>query len=115
MGTAKKQKDKDGYYSILGLDTSASMEAVKHAYHAVSLKAHPDKSGDSAVPSAFTYWLTKVKEAYDVLKDPKRRDSYDCACGHSLPAGWGVTVSKSTGELFYFRRSDGHCQWERPR
>jgi len=51
-------------YVILGLDPSASEEAVKKAYRKLAQKHHPDKGGDEAK-------FKEIKEAYETITNPK--------------------------------------------
>jgi len=43
-----KWLEEQGAYRLLGVDEACSEAAVKKRYHRLSLKAHPDKGGDSA-------------------------------------------------------------------
>lgn len=59
------------YYSILGVPKNASQEDIKSAYRKLAKEHHPDRTGgDSEL-------FKKINEAYDVLKDPARRQEYD--------------------------------------
>lgn len=58
------------YYTILGLDRSASAVDVKKAYRKLAMKHHPDRGGDSTV-------FAKMTEAYETLSDPQKRNAYD--------------------------------------
>lgn len=49
-----------GAYHLLGVDESMSEAAIKKKFHRLSLKAHPDKGGDSA-----NFLRLKVKETRD--------------------------------------------------
>jgi curved DNA-binding protein len=65
--------DKD-YYKLLGVDKSASPEAIKKAYRKLALKYHPDKNhGDKAAEAKFK----QISEAYAVLSDKCKREQYD--------------------------------------
>ncbi|MCB0411638.1 MAG: DnaJ domain-containing protein [Bdellovibrionales bacterium] len=62
------------YYEILGVSRSASMDEIKKSYRKLALKFHPDKNpGDKAAEDRFK----EISDAYEVLRDPKRRQMYD--------------------------------------
>ena len=62
------------FYSVLGVDRSASDDDIKQAYRKLAMKHHPDRNGGSKeAEEAFK----SVTEAYDVLKDPQKRAAYD--------------------------------------
>ena len=68
------------YYEELGLEKShCDSEAVKRAYKKLSLTLHPDKIAQrgGVVTENDKAQLLRVKEAYAVLVDPKRRKMYD--------------------------------------
>src|SRR5260221_14189411 len=62
-------------YRDLGLDKKATPDQVKRAYHRKAKGSHPDTGGDAEQ-------FARVKRAYDVLSDPKRRLTYD-KTGHA--------------------------------
>ena len=62
------------YYLQLGVAANASPEEVRKAYRALALRFHPDKAPQN--PFAEAQFL-RLKEAYEVLKDPVRRRRYD--------------------------------------
>ncbi len=61
-------------YTILEVDKDASHEEIRRSYKALALKYHPDKCPED--DQAETKFV-KVKEAYDILGDPIRRNIYD--------------------------------------
>ena len=66
------------YYSILGVqkDTLLTKElkrGMKHVYHKLSLKYHPDKSKAEDAMEKFK----RIKTAFEVLNDPQKKRAYD--------------------------------------
>ena len=58
------------YYDILGISPNSTQDDIKKAYRKLSMEKHPDKN-----PSAINEYK-KINEAYEVLKDKKKRDIY---------------------------------------
>lgn len=74
------------YYSILGVQKSASEAELKQAYRKLSKELHPDKhKGDKGKEAKFK----EVNEAYEVLSDAKKRESYDRFGNADFGAGGG--------------------------
>src|SRR5262245_36047488 len=73
---------KRDYYEVLGVERSASEEAIKKAYRKLALQYHPDRNpGDHAAEASFK----EATEAYEVLRDADRRHRYD-QFGHAAEA-----------------------------
>jgi hypothetical protein len=64
--------DPDGYYARLGLDPAAPQDSVATAYRAKARVLHPDVPGTGNAEA-----FVAVKQAYDVLSNPLRREEYD--------------------------------------
>ncbi len=64
--------DKD-YYKIMGVSQDASEKDIKMAYRKLARKYHPDISKEPDAEERFK----EMAEAYEVLKDPKKRSEYD--------------------------------------
>ncbi|MCJ8163611.1 J domain-containing protein [Pontibacter sp. E15-1] len=68
------------YYSILGVNKTATQPEIKKAYRGLAKKYHPDKNkGDKAAEDKFK----DISEAYEVLGDAEKRQQYD-----QLGANW---------------------------
>lgn len=61
------------YYKILGVGKNASADDIKKQYRRMAHKYHPDISKEKDAEAEFK----RVKEAYEVLKDPAKRKAYD--------------------------------------
>lgn len=62
------------YYSILGLQKTASQDEIKKAYRKLAQQYHPDKNpGDTTAEAKFK----EINEANQVLSDPQNRAKYD--------------------------------------
>ncbi len=77
------------YYKILGVDKTATEEVIKKRYRVLARKYHPDVSKEANAEEKFK----EVKEAYEVLKDPAKRQAYDQLGTQSgpefrTPPGW---------------------------
>lgn len=59
------------YYSVLGVDKSASKDDIKKAFYKLAAKYHPDKKGGDEAK------FKEVNEAYQTLSDDKKRREYD--------------------------------------
>jgi molecular chaperone DnaJ len=62
------------FYEILGVDRQATQEDIKKAYRRLALKHHPDRNPEDKASEAR---FKEATEAYEVLKDPERRQRYD--------------------------------------
>lgn len=62
------------YYKVLGVSRSASPDEIKKAYRQLALKYHPDRNPDN---DSAEEKLKEINEAYSVLSDPAKRNSYD--------------------------------------
>jgi molecular chaperone DnaJ len=78
---------KRDYYEILGVDRNANEDEVKKAYRKLAVKYHPDKNpGDKSAEDSFK----EATEAYEVLKDPQKRQVFDQYGHDGLRGGFGA-------------------------
>jgi molecular chaperone DnaJ len=71
------------YYDVLGVAPGAGADEIKRAYRQLARRYHPDISGDER-GAAFL----EVSRAYEVLRDPERRRSYDANLVTGSRADW---------------------------
>jgi DnaJ-class molecular chaperone len=64
------------YYEILGVDRDADMREVKRAWREAARTLHPDLPANRGNAHAKRRFVL-VKEAYEVLSDPVRRQEYE--------------------------------------
>lgn len=61
------------YYKILGVDRDADADSIRKAYRRLARKYHPDVSKEADAEDRFK----ELQEAYEVLRDPEKRQAYD--------------------------------------
>ena len=78
------------YYEVLGVPRDASPDDIRAAYRKLARQYHPDVNKESGAEDRFK----EVSEAYEVLRDPEKRERYD-----RLGANWkaGDDVSGAAG------------------
>ena len=65
---------KRDYYEVLGVDKGATDAQIKAAYKKMAIKYHPDRNpGNKEAEEKFK----EAAEAYEVLRDPQKRQQYD--------------------------------------
>lgn len=64
---------KRDYYEVLGITKGASDVEIKSAYRKLARKHHPDVDKSAGAAEKFK----ELSEAYQILSDPKKKQSYD--------------------------------------
>ena len=88
------------YYRTLGVDSGASGDDIKKAYRGLAKKCHPDSTGGCKAKEAR---FKEISEAYEVLRDPTKRQQYDATRaggGQGFPGfNGGATFHGGVGDL----------------
>jgi molecular chaperone DnaJ len=71
---------KRDYYDVLGIKKDASADEIKKAFRKAAVQYHPDKEGGDEAK------FKEASEAYEILKDPTKRQRYD-QFGHAGVGG----------------------------
>jgi molecular chaperone DnaJ len=80
---------KEDFYKQLEVDKNASEAEIKKSYRRMAMKYHPDRNKDNQEEAEKKF--KQIKEAYEILSDPKKRAAYD-QFGHA-----GVDPSMGAG------------------
>ncbi len=80
------------YYNILGVSEDASHDQIKKAFKNIAKKEHPDRGGNEAR-------FKEANEAYDTLKDTRKRQEYDTVRKYGQP-GQGGNFNFRSGDFF---------------
>ena len=79
------------YYKALGVSKTATQKEIQAAYRKLARKMHPDVNKKPDAEESFK----AINEAYEVLKDPEKRQRYDAlganwreGQSYSPPPGW---------------------------
>jgi molecular chaperone DnaJ len=91
---------KEDYYKLLNVDKNASDAEIKKSYRRMAMKFHPDRNKDNSESSEKKF--KQIKEAYEILADPKKRAAYD-QFGHAgvdPSMGGGPGGAESFSDIF---------------
>src|SRR4051794_3338596 len=86
---------KRDYYEVLGVAREADDDTLKKAYRRLAMQHHPDRNvGDHEAEVKFK----EATEAYEVLRDPQKRQRYD-RYGHAGLEGMGMPDFGDAGSV----------------
>ncbi len=95
------------YYVTLGVSENASTDEIKKAYRKLAKKYHPDRNkGDKKAEAKFK----EATEAYETLKDRKKREEYDTMRRYGAFAG-GAQMGGFDSGGFGFSPFGGGSRW----
>jgi curved DNA-binding protein len=83
------------YYEALGVPRDASVEDIRSAYRKLARRYHPDVNKEPGAEDRFK----EISEAYEVLRDPEKRERYD-RLGANWRVGQDVSGASGFGEGF---------------
>ncbi len=88
--------NKRDYYEVLGVGREADEGSLKAAYRKQALKYHPDRNPDDKQAEDK---FKEASEAYEVLRDPQKRQIYD-QYGHQGLEGSGFSGFGDFNDIF---------------
>lgn len=84
------------FYTVLGVEPTASADQIKAAYRRAAMRWHPDRNrGNQAETEAR---FKELAEAYTVLSDPTKRSAYDEALRERTHASAEQSQARSSQE-----------------
>ena len=89
----------EDYYTILGVEKTASADEIKKAYRKLAMQYHPDRNPDNKEAEAK---FKDINEAYEVLKDAQKRAAYDRYGHQAFANGMGGNAEANPFNGFDF-------------
>lgn len=94
---------KRDYYDVLGVSKNSSSAEIKKAYRKLALQWHPDRNKSTEATEKFK----EINEAYEVLSDSKKKETYD-QYGHTpFAPGGGFSQGYQQGPFTYTYTTGG--------
>jgi molecular chaperone DnaJ len=89
-------RTKRDYYDVIGVGPNADENEIKANYRKLALKYHPDRNPDDKEAEEK---FKEAAEAYEVLRDPEKRNIYD-HYGHEGLQGTGFSGFRGFEDIF---------------
>ncbi|OBZ79037.1 DnaJ 1, mitochondrial [Grifola frondosa] len=83
-------------YQVLGIKKDATPAEIKKVYFSLARKYHPDTNPDKNAQDKFV----EIQEAYDILKDEKKRADYDKYGAASQQQGFDANAFENARSSF---------------
>lgn len=93
---------KSDFYDLLGVSKTSSQEEIKKSYRKKALEWHPDRNKSPEAEAKFK----EINQAYEILSDPTKRQTYDqfghaaFSPGAGFPGG-GFSNQRGAGPFSY--------------
>ncbi len=106
------QTNTDNHYQILGVEVTATDEAIKVAYRKLVLRYHPDKSANPETAVIFT----RIQKAYEVLSHSTLREAYNrqLALNQDVADNYYHVASRFTSRLIEMHLSTTRVRAQEP-
>ncbi|KAJ1653009.1 hypothetical protein IWQ61_006780 [Dispira simplex] len=113
-----RQPNQHSHYETLGIHPTANRQDIKKRFYELSMQYHPDRNqGNEEAHS----WFVKFSEAYDVLRDDRKRRDHDRMLRlhhhrHYQQPGRSHTMDNhSRPSQYYSRQTRSSPQYQRNR
>jgi DnaJ-class molecular chaperone len=73
----KNKGESETHYTTLGVTNKSNKEEIKKSFEKKRAENHPDKFTDEFEKNERTKIFIQIQEAYEVLKDEKKKETYD--------------------------------------
>merc|ERR1711934_250726 len=77
----------EDYYEVLNVEKNSDEKTIKRAYRKLAGKWHPDRFQDPKEKEKAEEKFKRIGEAYSVLSDAKKKDTYDRFGKEALKGG----------------------------
>lgn len=84
------------FYTILGVEPTASADQIKASYRRAAMRWHPDRNPGNVAEAEARF--KELAQAYTVLSDPAKRSAYDDSLREPARAGPDPAQARSTQE-----------------